>query len=222
MKQIDRLIEAIESTGNPSALGLDTRLEYLPKTFLEGLNLEGKPSEEAADAVLAFNRALIDALADIVPCVKVQAAYYEMLGVAGMRAFRETLLHAGRRGMVTIADVKRGDIGATAEAYAAAYFGPSAPFPADFVTLNGYLGIDGILSFLKLCELHGNGVFVLVRTSNPSAADFQDLRSDDRPLYERVGGRSPSGDGKNASWEHMVTAPSGPSSGRPGRRREGG
>jgi orotidine-5'-phosphate decarboxylase len=193
MKQIDRLIEAIESTGNPSALGLDTRLEYLPKTALEALPPEGERTEDdAADAVCAFNRALIDALADIVPCVKVQVAYYETLGVAGMRAFRDTLIYARRCGMVTIADVKRGDIGATAEAYAAAYFGPSAPFPADFVTLNGYLGIDGILPFLKLCELYGNGVFVLARTSNPSAGDFQNLlcaggSQEASPLYELVG-----------------------------------
>jgi orotidine-5'-phosphate decarboxylase len=187
-RQIDRLIEVIENTGNPSALGLDTRLEYLPKTALDALPPEGeRTGEEIADAIYAFNRALIDALADIVPCVKVQVAYYEMLGLAGMRVFRDTLIYARNRGMVTIADVKRGDIGATAEAYAAAYFGPSAPFPADFVTLNGYLGTDGILPFLKLCELYGNGVFILVRTSNPSAGEFQNLLSDGRPLYEYIG-----------------------------------
>ena len=187
-KRIDRLIEAVESTGNPSALGLDTRLEYLPKSALAALPPEAERTEDdIADAVCAFNRALIDALAGIVPCVKVQVAYYEMLGVAGMRAFRDTLLRARSRGMITIADVKRSDIGATAEAYAAAYFGPSAPFPADFVTLNGYLGTDGILPFLKMCGLYGNGVFVLVRTSNPSAGEFQDLLSDGRPLYEHVG-----------------------------------
>ncbi|MDR2176148.1 MAG: orotidine-5'-phosphate decarboxylase [Synergistaceae bacterium] len=193
-KQIDRLIEAIESTGNPSALGLDTRPEYLPKAVLAALPSEPERTEDdIADAVYTFNSALIDALADIVPCVKVQAAYYETLGVAGMRAFRDTLLRARSRGMVTIADVKRNDIGATAEAYAAAYLGPSAPFSADFVTLNCYLGTDGILPFLKRCELCGSGVFVLIRTSNPSAGEFQDLPSGGRPFYEYVGE-------KTAAW----------------------
>ncbi|MDR1376215.1 MAG: orotidine-5'-phosphate decarboxylase [Synergistaceae bacterium] len=186
--QIDRLIEAIERTGNPAALGLDTRIEYLPQSMLENASPE--------DAIYTFNRGLIDALADIVPCVKVQAAYYEMLGVAGMRLFRDTLIYAKEKGMTVIADVKRNDIGATAEAYAAAYLGGpqnDAPFLADFATVNAYLGTDGIAPFLSACEKTGKGIFLLVRTSNPSAGEFQDLIVQDgapggpRPLYEHMG-----------------------------------
>ena len=194
--RIDRLIEAIERTGNPTALGLDPRVEYLPPSMLE--KLENNAIEEA---LFAFNRGLIDALADVVPCVKVQSAYYEMLGVAGMKLFRDTLLYAKEKGMIVIADVKRNDIGATAEVYAAAYLDGEgggetplslAPFSADFITINAYLGTDGVVPFLSACEKTGKGVFVLVRTSNPSAGEFQDLilrsgQGGSRPLYEHVG-----------------------------------
>ena len=184
MTKIDRLIEAIEQTGNPTALGLDTRVEYLPQPFADEF--------PGAVGILKFNRALIDVLSDVVPCVKVQAACYEMLGAEGMDVFRDTLLHAREKGMVTIADVKRNDIGATAEAYAAAYLNCDSPFPADFVTVNAYLGFDGIKPFLEACAESGGGIFILVRTSNPSAWEFQDLVVGDedglsRPLYERVG-----------------------------------
>jgi orotidine-5'-phosphate decarboxylase len=146
----------------------------------------------SARVIYDFNVALLDALADIVPCVKVQAACYEMLGVVGMELFRDTLLYARGKGMVTIADVKRNDIGATAEAYASAYLPEGAPFPADFVTVNAYLGTDGIAPFLTECQKSGKGIFVLVRTSNPSAGEFQDLVAKDgegidRPLYEHMG-----------------------------------
>jgi orotidine-5'-phosphate decarboxylase len=189
---IDRLIEAIEDKGNPTALGLDTRVEYLPRPLKEELSKAeaGPPGEKAAEALAFFNHALIDALSDLIPCVKVQVAHYEMWGVPGMEAFRRTLVYARQKGMVTIADVKRNDIGATAEAYAAAYLGEDAPFSADFVTLNGYLGLDGISPFLNACRKNATGVFVLVRTSNPSAGEFQDLivqGGPARPLYEQVG-----------------------------------
>ena len=182
--KIDLLIEAIERMGNPTALGLDTRIEYLPQQLTKELS--------NAEAILMYNRAMVDALADIVPCVKAQAACYEMLGAEGMEVFRDTLLYARDKGMITIADVKRNDIGSTAEAYAAAYLSGDAPFPADFVTLNAYLGLDGIKPFLDVCEKNGGGIFALVRTSNPSAGEFQDLlvRGEDgstRPLYECVG-----------------------------------
>ena len=180
--QIDRLIESVEHAENPTALGLDTRPEYLPRSFLERFS-----SGDTANAVLAFNKALIDALCDIIPCVKVQVAYYEMLGTAGMQAFRDTLTYARHKGMSTIADVKRNDIGATAEAYASAYLGAQAPLQADFVTVNPYLGSDGIEPFLDECRKNGGGIFILVRTSNPSAAEFQDLPVEGRPLYEHIG-----------------------------------
>jgi orotidine-5'-phosphate decarboxylase len=182
--RIDALIEAIERTGNPTALGLDTRPEYLPRSFSGDF-------ASAAKAIRAFNYALIDALAGVVPCVKVQAACYEALGPDGMEVFRDTLRRAGEKGFITIADVTRNDIGSTADSYAAAYLGNSAPFPADFVTINAYLGSDGIRPFLAGCEKSGGGIFVLVRTSNPSAVEFQDLVLEGggtkRPLYEHVG-----------------------------------
>ena len=185
MMKIDLLVEAMECMGNPTALGLDTRAEYLPKPFLGGYS-------DDAGAIGAFNRILIDALCDIVPCVKIQGACYEMLGTSGMEIFRDTLLYARDKGMVTIADVKHNDIGATADAYATAYMNGDSPFPADFVTVNAFLGFDGIKPFLDACEKSGTGLFVLVRTSNPSAGEFQDLlvRGEDgsfRPLYEHVG-----------------------------------
>ena len=191
---IDRLVEAIERTGNPTALGLDTRFDYLPQSFIDKLVPEGEwTAEHVVKAISLFNRSLIDALCDIVPCVKVQVAFYEMLGVAGMELFRETLLYAAHKGMATIADVKRNDIGSTAEAYSAAYLGTEAPFGCDFITVNAYLGSDGIEPFLKDCRRGGTGLFVLVRTSNPSAGDFQDLLVEGRPLYEHMGD-------KVASW----------------------
>ena len=187
MKHIDRLIEAIERSGNPTALGLDTRIEYLPKSLTDEL------SDSAA--IFKFNRTLIDALFDIVPCVKVQGACYEMLGAEGMQIFRDTLFYAREKGMVTIADVKHNDIGASAEAYATAYMNADSPFSSDFVTLNAYLGFDGIKPFMDVCEKsekNGGGIFILVRTSNPSAGEFQDLvvqgeNGSSRPLYECVG-----------------------------------
>jgi orotidine-5'-phosphate decarboxylase len=191
MTRIDRLIEAIERTGNPTALGLDTRIEYLPQSLLSAP--ASGVGEDALRAVHDFNFALLDALADIVPCVKVQVACYEMLGIDGMKLFRDTLYYARGKGMITIADVKRNDIGSTAEAYASAYLPEEdAPFPADFVTVNAYLGTDGIAPFLKECQKSGKGIFVLVRTSNPSAGEFQDLVAKDgegidRPIYEHIG-----------------------------------
>jgi len=183
-KKIDLLIDAIERTGNPTAMGLDTRIEYLPQALAEGRNPAG--------VILKFNKALIDSLADVVPCVKIQVACYEMLGIEGMEVFRDTLAHAREKGMITIADVKRNDIGSTAEAYAAAYLNENSPFTADFVTVNAYLGFDGIKPFLDACEKSGGGIFALVRTSNPSAGEFQDLEVKDKdgslkPLYESVG-----------------------------------
>lgn len=204
--RIDRLIEAVERTGNPSVLGLDPQPDYLPQSLQNTLPPENeRTNEQTAQAIYSFNCALIDALCDIVPCAKLQAAWYEVLGPEGMLLFRNTLLYARQKGMSTIADVKRNDIGISAEAYAACYFGEKAPFPADFVTLNAYLGSDGIAPFLAQCEQNGNGVFVLVRTSNPSAGEFQDLSIDNRPLYELMGERV-------AQWGEALTGKHGYSS----------
>ena len=184
--RIDRLIEAINDTGNPTVLGLDTRIEYVPEKFAAPYINEGG----APDAIFAFNAALLDALRDIVPCVKIQAAYYEALGPAGAVCFERTINEARRLGYVVIADAKRGDIGSTAEAYSSAYLRKNSPFRADFLTVNPYFGTDGLAPFLADCEKSGAGIFALVKTSNPSGAEFQDLITDDgRPLYERVAER---------------------------------
>ena len=142
---IDALIEGIERMGNPTAVGLDTQLAHLP----EGFAGKVESFADAADALLRYNKALVDALCGIVPCAKVQIAYYEMYGVPGMQAFRETIDYAKAKGMVVIADAKRNDIGATASAYANAYLGETplgekagSAFPVDFVTVNAYLGLD--------------------------------------------------------------------------------
>jgi orotidine-5'-phosphate decarboxylase len=182
--RIDRLAGAIRELGNPTALGLDTRVDYIPSAFANRfLDDGGSP----ADAVYAFNAVLLSGLRDIIPCVKLQAAYYEMLGPDGMLCLAKTLREAQRLDYVTITDVKRGDIGETAAAYSAAYLSDSAPFASDFITVNPYLGSDGVKPFIADCERTGRGIFALVKTSNPSSGEFQDLTArDGRSLYEHV------------------------------------
>ena len=181
MNAADRLAKAIERTKNPTAMGLDTQAGHLPAEF--------KPlTDSAADicaAIVKYNHALIDGMADLVGCVKVQAAYYEMYGIEGMKAFANTLSYAREKGYVTIADCKRNDIGATAGAYAKAYLDPKGEFFCDFVTVNAYLGIDGIKPFVDLGKENGCGIYALVKTSNPSGAQLQDLdAADGRKIYE--------------------------------------
>ncbi|MEG2204050.1 MAG: orotidine-5'-phosphate decarboxylase, partial [Oscillospiraceae bacterium] len=159
----DRLAAALARVQNPTALGLDTQVGHLPAEFAP----KGGSSREICDALLAYNLALLDGLSDLIGCVKVQAAYYELYGVEGMRVFAATLRAARERGYLTIADAKRGDIGATAGAYAQAYLAPDRDFSCDFVTVNAYFGIDGIQPFLNAAEEFGDGIFVLVKTSNP-------------------------------------------------------
>ena len=187
---IDALIEGIERMGNPTAVGLDTQLAHLP----EGFAGKVESFADAADALLRYNKALVDALCGIVPCAKVQIAYYEMYGVPGMQAFRETIDYAKAKGMVVIADAKRNDIGATASAYANAYLGETplgekadSAFPVDFVTVNAYLGLDGVEPFRKASAVRGGGIFALVKTSNPSGVQLQDLKIGERTVYEVMG-----------------------------------
>ena len=147
----DRLAQAIKRTSNPTAMGLDTQVGHLPAEF-------APLTDSVADicsAILRYNTALLDGMADIVGCVKVQAAYYEMYGVEGMRTFAKTLAYAREKGYVTIADCKRNDIGATAGAYAKAYLDPRGEFFCDFVTVNGYLGVDGIKPFVDMGKENG-------------------------------------------------------------------
>lgn len=188
----DRLIDGIIALQNPTCVGLDTQFDYLPDDMREGVC----DFEEAAERILEFNKRIIDNVCDVVPSVKVQIAYYEMYGTAGMRAYRETLRYAAKKGLVVIADAKRNDIGSTAACYAKAFLGDTQvnadrlkAFPSDFVTVNGYLGSDGVAPFVEECREHDKGIFVLVKTSNPSGAEIQNVVLENGiPMYAYIGG----------------------------------
>ncbi len=197
---IDRLVEAIRSTEAPICVGLDSQMGFLPEELKEKAFREyGETLEGAAEAIWQFNKAIIDATYDLIPAVKPQIAMYEMYGIEGLKAFAKTVAYCQEKGLIVIGDVKRGDIGSTSAAYAAAHLGEVtvgsqtvAPFGEDICTVNPYLGSDGVQPFIKECAAHSKGIFVLVKTSNPSSGEFQDrLAADDdgqtRPLYELVG-----------------------------------
>ena len=192
---LDRLIEGIKRTGNPTVAGLDPKLDYIPEFIVrEAFAAHGETLEGAAAAILTFNKGLIDALWDIVPAVKPQAAYYEMMGWQGVRTLQETIAYAREKGMFVITDGKRNDIGTTMEAYAAAHMGTVRvggktliPFGGDALTVNGYLGSDGIRPLLEVCKERDTGIFVLVKTSNPSSGELQDRLIDGMPVYRRMG-----------------------------------
>lgn len=180
---LDRLIEKIVEKQNPTVAGLDPKLSYIPDFIKEeAFTKHGKTLEGAAEAILVYNKALIDALCDIVPAVKPQAAYYEMYGWQGVRALTETIAYAKSKGMFVITDGKRNDIGTTMEAYATAHLGvtdvdgtEAAAFGADALTVNGYLGADGIVPVINVSKKMDTGMFVLVKTSNPSSGELQNL-----------------------------------------------
>ncbi len=193
---IDLLIDAIKEKDNPTVVGLDPKLDFIPqfikeKAFKEhGVNLKG-----AAQAIIEFNKGLIDALHDIVPAVKPQLAYYEMYGIEGLMAFEETVKYAKQKGMIVIADGKRTDIGTTAESYSAGFLGRTRIdedvlqpiFDVDALTVNPYLGIDGIKPFIDDCKKYQKGIFVLVKTSNKSSGQLQDILTDKgKSIYEVV------------------------------------
>ncbi len=176
----DRLIDKINTIGNPTVAGLDTRIDFLPEQMKKAV----ATGEDAAKAIVEYNCNLIDALKDIVPAVKIQSAYYEMYAHYGLNAMYTTAAYAMSRGMIVMADVKRNDIGATAEAYAAAYLGKNG---YDYITVNPYPGYDGIKPFIDACKANGRGIFVLCRMSNPSAAELQNLDVGGETLYMHVG-----------------------------------
>ncbi len=188
---IDKLIEKIIETQNPTCVGLDTQLDYLPDELRAGV----KTCEDAANAIEQFNFKLIDSVYDIVPSVKVQIAYYEQYGAAGVRAFLNTVAYAKEKGLIVIADCKRNDIGSTAARYSAAYLGETSlgnenvsVAGCDFLTVNAYLGTDGVQPFLDDCKAFDRGLFILVKTSNPSSGELQDLKlADGRTVYECMG-----------------------------------
>ncbi|MDE6019389.1 MAG: orotidine-5'-phosphate decarboxylase, partial [Ruminococcus sp.] len=191
----DRLIKKIFETKNPSVAGLDPKLEYVPEYIKnKAFEKHGVTLKAAAEAILVFNKSLIDALFDIVPAIKPQAAYYEMYGWEGVRVLTETISYAQSKDMFVITDGKRNDIGTTMEAYAAAHIGSVAvgdkkftPFGSDALTVNGYLGTDGIAPLLKICKENDKGIFVLAKTSNPSSGELQDKCIDGTPIYAAMG-----------------------------------
>ncbi len=191
----DRLIDRIIELKNPTVVGLDPRLEYVPDFIKRRyLDQDGWTMKAAAKAVFTFNKALIDEIHDIVPAIKPQAAYYEMFGHYGVKTLEKTIRYAKLNGMFVITDGKRNDIGATMEAYADAHLGAVTvgeneleAFAADALTVNGYLGTDGITPLLKVCRERDKGIFVLVKTSNPSSGEIQDKLIGDTPLYAVMG-----------------------------------
>jgi orotidine-5'-phosphate decarboxylase len=178
---IDKLCEAIKTTQCPVCVGIDTHYDYLPDKADENTDTKAMAAQ-----ILHFNCGIIDAVCGVVPSVKVQAAYYEILGAHGMQCFLDTMQYAKDKGLIVIADVKRNDIGSTAKAYSTAYIQRSA---ADFVTVNAYFGIDGIQPFIDDCRDTGKGIFVLVKTSNPSGGEFQDINVGGQKLYQTVADR---------------------------------
>jgi orotidine-5'-phosphate decarboxylase len=191
----DTLQAKILEKQNPTVVGLDPLPEYVPPFIMDRhISEKGETLEAAASALYEFNCGLIDALCDIVPAVKPQSAYYELLGPAGVETLKKTADYAKSKGLYLIADVKRGDIGSTAEAYSAAYLGSIKvgktelfPFDFDAITVNGYLGSDGIKPFLDTSIQRDKAIFVLVKTSNPSSAELQDQDIGGRPLYTVMG-----------------------------------
>ena len=192
---VSTLMQKIKEKENPSVVGLDPILDYIPDFIKERcFNEMGKTPEGACLAITEFNMGLIDALCDVVPAVKPQIAFYEAFGWCGMRAFDETVKYAAKKGLYVIADAKRGDIGSTATAYAKAFLGQCDidgskynAFNADAVTVNAYLGSDGVVPFVKECE-KGRMIFVLVKTSNPSSGELQDIEADGIAVYRRMAG----------------------------------
>ena len=191
MNAIDRLINKIKETNNPTVIGLDPRYELLPKCVLEKYpdTLEG-----VSQAIVEYNKALIDETYDVIPAVKPQIAFYEMFGIPGMKAFEETCKYAKQKGMIVIADIKRGDIGSTAQGYSNAYLGKTkigekeeSIFDVDFVTVNPYMGTDCVKPFIEDCKKYDKGIFILVKTSNPSSGELQDVKLENgEEVYVKV------------------------------------
>ena len=195
---INKLVARIKETGAPIVVGLDPMMKFIPEHIKEKAFAEfGETLEGAAEAIWQYNKAIVDAIYELVPAVKPQIAMYEQFGLPGLSAFYKTVQYCKEKGLVVIGDIKRGDIGSTSEAYAVGHLGKVQVgsksyygFDEDFVTVNPYLGSDGVNPFIKVCKEEKKGIFVLVKTSNPSSGEFQDRQIADagnRPLYEVVG-----------------------------------
>lgn len=203
---INKLCDKIKKLNAPVVVGLDPMLNYIPKHILnEAFKEYGETLEGAAKAVWQYNKQIVDATYDLIPAVKPQIAMYEQFGIEGLKAYKKTIDYCKEKDLVVIGDVKRGDIGSTSAAYAAAHLGKVtvgsntySVFDEDFATVNPYLGTDGIKPFIDVCKEENKGLFILVKTSNPSSGEFQDQKINGRTLYELVGE-------KVAMWgeEHM-------------------
>ncbi len=192
---IQKLITNIKKTNAPIVVGLDPMLGYIPEHIQKAaFAVAGETLEGAAEAVWQFNKKIVDAIYDLIPAVKPQIAMYEQFGIPGLQVFKRTVDYCKEKGLVVIGDVKRGDIGSTSAAYATAHLGKVkvgsqvlTPFGEDFATVNPYLGSDGIKPFIDVCREEKKGLFILVKTSNPSSGEFQDQLVDGKPVYELVG-----------------------------------
>lgn len=203
---INKLMDKIKKTNAPVVVGLDPMLAYVPEHIQKkAYEQYGETLEGAAQAVWQYNKGIVDAVYDLIPAVKPQIAMYEQFGIEGMKVYKKTVDYCHEKGLVVIGDVKRGDIGSTSAAYAVGHLGrvqvgsqKYVLFDEDFATVNPYLGTDGIKPFVDVCREEKKGLFILVKTSNPSSGEFQDQKVDGRALYELVGE-------KVASWgeEHM-------------------
>ncbi len=192
---IDKLIHKIKKTKAPIVVGLDPMLSYIPEHIQKkAFEAHGETLEGAAEAIWQFNKEIVDHTADLIPAVKPQIAMYEQFGIPGLEAFKKTVDYCHGKDLVVIGDAKRGYIASPPAAYAAPHLGPVTaggsafrPFDEDFLTVNPYLGTDGVKPFADVCREEKKGLFILVKTSNPSSGEFQDQIADGRPLYEHVG-----------------------------------
>ncbi len=193
---IDKLIEKIKVTGNPTVVGLDPNQSFIPQFIKEETFAKyGKTLKGMGKAILIFNKMIIDEIYDLVPAVKPQIAMYERYGISGLKAYVKTIEYAKKRGLIIIGDIKRSDIASTGQAYSDGHIGRAdvsginyEVFKEDFITLNPYLGSDSITPFINDCKTYEKGLFVLAKTSNPNSGEIQDLMVDGVPLYEKVGG----------------------------------
>lgn len=192
---IQKLINNIKKTNAPIVVGLDPMMNYIPEHIQKKAFAEfGETLEGAAEAIWQYNKEIVDCTYDLIPAVKPQIAMYEQFGIEGLKAYKKTVDYCKEKGLVVIGDVKRGDIGSTSAAYATGHLGrvqvgskTYAAFDEDFATVNPYLGTDGIKPFIDVCKEEKKGIFILVKTSNPSSGEFQDQLIDGKPLYELVG-----------------------------------
>ena len=192
---INKLVDKIKKTGAPIVVGLDPMMNFVPEHIKQAaFEQKGETLEGAAEAIWQYNKEIIDKTYDLIPAVKPQIAMYEQFGIPGLIAFQKTVDYCKEKALVVIGDIKRGDIGSTSAAYAVGHLGKvkvgntmCEGFKEDFVTVNPYLGTDGVKPFMDVCKEEKKGMFILVKTSNPSSGEFQDRLIDGRPLYEHVG-----------------------------------